>query len=69
MTFYNFLENQIDRDDPVGDLARDAMYDKRFPHIETEGALLSHLRIMGACDGALDAASEAWKEYERSADE
>jgi uncharacterized protein YozE (UPF0346 family) len=32
MTFKEYLDQQVDRDDLVGDFARDAIEDRAFPH-------------------------------------
>ena len=62
MTFWRWLKRQRDREDPVGDLSRDALADKH-PKGVTQAWWLRHLRKHGACDGALRALKEAWREY------
>jgi hypothetical protein len=59
--FYAWLRKQRNRDDPVGDLACDAMRDKDFP--KAERAVRAHLLKCGACPEAFTALKDALKEY------
>lgn len=63
-TFYQWLLSQIDRPDRVGDIARDAAGDKKFPqksnHYEE---IKSHLRNLGACSAAIESFNKGWLEY------
>jgi hypothetical protein len=63
MTFSRWLKNQAGRDDPVGDLARDALRDKDFPKGASLKGVLRHLLLHNACDGALRALDRAYKEF------
>jgi hypothetical protein len=66
MTFYAWLGKQIKRDDPVGDLARDARYpsaDK--PRRHTLTTWLNYLYKYNACDKAIEALRVAWGEYSK----
>ena len=58
MTFNKYLKSQLGRNDPIGDLAEDALGDKQFPPVNS-------LKSRGACDDAVDAARDAWKEYKK----
>lgn len=63
MTFMQWLNKQTERDDPVGDFARDAKADKR----RKPGSRAGWQRFLwnvGACEEAKVAATEAWDEYE-----
>jgi uncharacterized protein YozE (UPF0346 family) len=62
MRFYTWLREQRKRDDPIGDLARDAMADKNFP--QALNRVRSHLLNAGACSEALVAFNEARKEFQ-----
>jgi len=65
VTFYQWLTEQKDRDDPVGDLACDAMAtDCSFARGKA-GYIkwYSHLKALGACSGAIDALRVAYREY------
>lgn len=63
-TFYSWLVEQAGRNDVVGDLAYDAMSDKEVPMAScSRKEWESHLRERGACDGALSALRQAWREY------
>lgn len=64
--FFRWLLCQVDRDDPIGDFAKDAVGDRRFPRAELDKErLLSHVRLSpGACGEALVALDEAWSEFE-----
>jgi hypothetical protein len=66
MTFWQWLKRQRDRDDPVGDVSRDALADKHRKGT-TRAWWVEHLTQHGACDGALRAIEEAWKEYRAAA--
>lgn len=61
--FAAWLATQTDRDDSIGDLARDAGNDSGFPRgqVGLDG-VLEHLRRMGANAVARTAAAEAWLE-------
>jgi len=59
--FYTWLRKQQKRDDPIGDLARDAMRDTKFPRELCEVRV--YLRSAGACEGALTAFNNARKEF------
>lgn len=63
MTFMKWLKKQVDRDDPIGDLAKDAMRDKRHKPKSRRG-WERFLSDVGACYAARDAAKQAWDEYE-----
>ncbi|MGQ9683846.1 MAG: YozE family protein [Anaerolineae bacterium] len=63
-SFTQWLLQQVDRDDPVGDLAGDAARDPEWP---AGGRGLSrflvYLRNRGACEGAITALQLAWSEW------
>lgn len=64
-TFYGWLMRQRQRDDPVGDLARDAKLDSTFPRAaQTHNGVLRHLEEYGASYPAQEAFERAWKEWE-----
>jgi hypothetical protein len=65
MTFSEWLRQQTHRDDPVGDLSRDALSDKRRKG-STLNWWLKHLKQRGACDGAFKALEQAWQDYATS---
>jgi uncharacterized protein YozE (UPF0346 family) len=62
--FYQWLVANSERQDPVGDIARDAMEDTDFPR---EAGMYEEVRIWleghGACNAKLDALVDAWREY------
>jgi len=58
--FIAWLQQQINRDDPIGDLARDLAEDSGYPL--TAGALRRRLS-RGACSGAVRAFKEALVEF------
>jgi hypothetical protein len=65
--FYDFLIHQINRNDPIGDLAKDIFRDDNFP-ISIDGSIgpdrqLLYLSAKGACREAKEALIEAWMEY------
>jgi uncharacterized protein YozE (UPF0346 family) len=64
--FYRWLKKQKERDDPIGDLANDALTDKSFP-TETDSIKIikGHLMFSRASDEAIQALHEAFDEFER----
>lgn len=67
MTFGKWLKTQIDRDAPIGDIARDAAMDeRRKPHQNTLMAWQAFLGSVGASAAAQRALIEAWEAYEAS---
>jgi uncharacterized protein YozE (UPF0346 family) len=63
--FHRWLETQCDRNDPVGDLARDVFSDGNFPTSEQSvEALVDYLHDTGACREAVMTLREAFDEYE-----
>jgi hypothetical protein len=67
LTFTRFLRRQRRREDPVGDLARDWIADvgRGKPRGAYKlPALLRYLEDRNACQGALDAAEHAWREWQ-----
>ena len=65
--FSEWLLDQRHRNDPVGDLARDAALDPAWPaEAATKSAYREHLRTQGAFPGALAALDAAWAEYARA---
>lgn len=64
MHFGAWLDQQIGRDDPVGDLAADASKDRERPGPQAQyGEWLNYLRSKQACRDALDALKQARREY------
>jgi uncharacterized protein YozE (UPF0346 family) len=61
MRYKQWLLEQTDRQDPIGDLARDASEDEEFPGALHE--IKDYLYLVGACDGALEAFESSVKEY------
>jgi uncharacterized protein YozE (UPF0346 family) len=65
ITFYEFLMGQLDRDDPIGDLANDAKRKNDAPKGKVNYEIwCGHLIRNRACSEALDALKEAWYEYQ-----
>lgn len=66
MTFTQWLETQVKRDDPIGDLANDVARDeRRKPHQNTRNAWRMFLIGSGACPEARGALESAWRAYRR----
>jgi uncharacterized protein YozE (UPF0346 family) len=66
MGFKAWLNQQVDRDDSVGDLARDAKRDGNWPKGRASlRRLRAYLESRQAMPGALDALEQAWREYGR----
>ena len=63
-TFYQWLLPQIDRPDRVGDIARYAVVDKKFPRESNQYAeMKSYLNSHGACSAKIESFKEGWLEY------
>ena len=62
--FYKWLKKQKNRDDPVGDLAIDALRDESFP-TDTDSFVIikNHLSFNRACEKAIQALTEAFNEF------
>jgi len=64
MRFEKWLKLQVDRDDRVGDIARDAQADSRQkPSQNTLEAWETFLSSAQACWEAMESLREAWEEY------
>lgn len=66
--FRQWLRRHEDRNDPIGDLARDCAMDPRCPRTfgqpeQQRRVWVQFLRRVHACDGALRAVKEAFREY------
>ena len=63
-SFAAWLRNQRRRDDPVGDLARNAAADRHWPKAARSlPRLLDYLAGRGACPGAVEACRRAWAKF------
>ncbi len=62
--FTNWLFRQVWRDDPIGDLAKDAREDKRWPRqVRTKNTFRKYLGSRRACPEALEAFENAWRAF------
>ena len=62
--FYSWLNKQIKRNDPIGDLALDASSDSSFPKTSNSYKIIrKYLITKSACDEALQALYEAFNEF------
>lgn len=62
LSFYNWLQMQIDRDDPIGDLARDSLVDPwRARHYATPQQWEIHIKTCGS--------DAAYRAFERAQEE
>jgi uncharacterized protein YozE (UPF0346 family) len=62
--FHRWLELQVDRNDPVGDLAKDVAHDVGFPSsAKSKKIIRSYLAGAQASGSALEAFEAAWKEF------
>lgn len=61
--FSRFLNGQIGRDDLIGDLAKDVSNDEQWPGYGSYGCFNDYLKSRNACDGAIKALHDAYKEY------
>jgi YozE SAM-like fold len=66
MTFHQWARRAVPDTPPIGDFLDDWQHDRERPRqIKTCSALVSYLRFRSACEGAVDAARAAWKQYQR----
>jgi len=64
-SFTTWLLQQVDRNDPIGDLAGDVARDSDWPAGgRSLSRFLVYLRNRGACDGAIQALRAAWREWQ-----
>lgn len=68
LDFEEWLDRQRDRDDSVGDLARDVRVDPCWPAGCRIVRLHEHLAWWGACEGAHRSLEQAWREWEMELD-
>jgi len=62
--FKAWLDTQTQRNDPVGDIARDAAADSRWPRGNAKlGTLIGHLESHGASPAAIEALRGAYDEW------
>ena len=67
MTFAAWVKKQADRDDPLGDFARDCVADPDWPERGTLDGYREYLRFeANADDWTLDMLGTAYAEWERS---
>ncbi len=66
MPFVAWLKKQKERNDSIGDLARDFYDDSCCLKVKTPDELRSHINLKhsGACQGALEALDRAKAEWE-----
>lgn len=63
VTFTDWLSKQVNRDSPLGDLARDVKTDSTWPSFDSFEQYESYLRSKGAARDAMYALKNAWKSY------
>ena len=63
MTFRSWLQKQRNRNDAVGDFARDVRDDLDSRGIHSVTGWVKYLNNRHACEGAIEAVKKAWKEY------
>ena len=66
MSFRAWLLSQTDRDDPIGDLARDVRHD-RGSRARTVRGVRQRILNVGGCDAAVDALEAAAREWRSNA--
>jgi uncharacterized protein YozE (UPF0346 family) len=63
-TFYQWLLPQSDRPDPVGDIARDAVVDEKFPRSSVHyEEIKSYFNSLGERNAAIESLKMCWLEY------
>ena len=61
--FFSWAAQFAEEDSPRGDFAGDMIRDFEFPALADRGIILRYLERIGACDGAIKAFKEMWKQY------
>ena len=62
--FHRWLLTLVDRNDPIGDLARDVRGDRRFPSSETShDKIRGYVKYRALASEVVDAFDDAWREY------
>ncbi len=64
MTFVDWLSRHVNRDTPLGDLARDVSRDKEFPMSNSKEDIRNHLHRKNACQDAISTFNQAWASYQ-----
>lgn len=64
MSFTQWLKRQRYRDDPTGDIARDAANDKNWPRGKRYSTYLRYFANLRVSAAAMKALESAWLEYE-----
>lgn len=65
--FHRWIEQQVGRNDPVGDLAEDIMQDRKFPtSASSRDAIGDYLMGRSSHRGVMDAFKTAWRRFEAS---
>ena len=68
MEFIQWLKKQVDRNGPIGDLAGDLMHDVKARRFKSYTRFITYLEEINACDGAIEACKEAYKEFTENGD-
>lgn len=63
LSFNKWLQSQRGTNTPIADLAFDATYDMGFPKRGNLQTYLKHLKHIHACNGAINALTEAWGQW------
>jgi len=62
--FHRWIEQQVGRDDLIGDIARDIMRDDNFPRTATtRSAVVQYIEDASTWDKPVAAVKEAWTEF------
>lgn len=64
-SFNHWLRRQHQRDDRIGDLARDVRQDRQWPGCRTLAGFQRYLGQRNACSAAVESLAAAWTEYSR----
>jgi len=66
MSFTEFIKKYLNTNSPLGDFAKDAIADKKFPLLGDKNVYKNYLQRNRACDGCLDSFNKAWNNYTRT---
>jgi hypothetical protein len=66
MTFRDYVTKRRITDTPMGDFVTDARRDRTLPDVRSWDELRGYLSGKGACSGAIDAARDVWRQFQKA---
>lgn len=66
ISFLQYLEHLAELDEPLGDLASDALRNKNFGSDQTEIEMIDHLKSLASTHNHMDLFEELMREYNKN---